>query len=477
MIYTLKNYGHSLTKILIPVGLAVVVGIFLVYLSSNKQLGFISGITFILVGLYPFARAWQKREFDAFEIINPFILYMLLGFGLRGLVGIKYGSYVLSNRDFNSAYFDILSFKVFIYSTIALLSLYVGYYSRLGNSWMSMVPRLNFDWQKTRVIICLITFLIISESALIVFTAKFGNWEGIESFGLNPSTIQANTVEGGFGHINTFFFFFPAVFCILCIYMFSKEKFFWGKILFLFCLIHLAVAFVHYGGKSSILNAITTFLIARHYLKKPLSAKFYVILIGGLFILSPLLWHVRGYGIHHLDILKDSYISALCNPVEFLFPIMNRSYEFDAFALFIDAIDSGSPLELGKPMAFIFYFFIPRIWWPEKPLHFSVTYLPKYAGIDSTSCMAPTLPGELYVNFHIIGVVVGFLLCGIFMKFCYQCLIKRNQNKSSLLIYIPCVLLSPFVLEGGTSKLENYLFALFPVILFLWFVKSKRKRV
>lgn len=475
MISNVESYRQSLIGVLLPVLLATTVGLIFVYISSNGGLGSVSGIIFILVGLYPFARALVRREFDAFEIIYVFVLYMLIEIGLRGFVGIKYGTSFWFYEP-NSEHFDVLSLKVFSYSTIALLFLYLGYYSRLGNRWLNVLPRLNFDWDRTKVVICLIIYLVISEAALIVFTSKFGKWEGISSFGRSPSAIQGQDFSGGVAHINSFRHFFWVIFYVSCIYCFSKKRLIWANIMLLFCLLQTLSLFLHYGSKSIIVQAIMVYIITRHYFKKMVTMKMAVGIITGIFILSPFLWHVRSQGIYHWNILGDTYISAFKNPVEFLLPIMQRSYGFDSFALFIEAIDSGRGLELGATMLELFYFFIPRVWWQEKPLNFTVTFVPKYADMDPHSCMAPTLVGELYVNFHLIGVVLGFLLLGVLMKLCHQYLIKRNQNKSGLVIYLPIAIYSPFISEGGIGMITNLPIALFPIILFLWFVKSKDKK-
>lgn len=472
MICETEIHGQYFLRMLFTVCIGIAVASLITYLSYNSQLGLASGILFILVGLFPFARAWIKRDFDAFEIINIFILYMILGIGIRGLVGIYCGT-TFWFFDPASEGFDITRLKVFTYSTIALLSLYIGYYSGLGNRWINVMPRLNFDWQRTRAFICLVIFLLISGTSVVLFIIKFGSWEGMESFGRQPGQYQGQVMVGGMTHITAFMRFFWVVFFVSCIYLFSKNKTIWVYIIFLLCLFGISFAFINFGGKATFLMAVLGYVIARHYLKRMISAKIFFVLIIIIFILSPFLWHIRAYGIYRWDILKDTYISAISDPMEFVNPLLRRSYSFDSFALFIEATDSGKDFELGSTMTDLFYFFIPRAWWPGKPLPFTVTFLPKYANMYSPGSMAPSLPGELYMNFHVIGVILGFLLLGVLMKICYKGLIRRNFNKSSLLVYIPVVLTTPLLFEGGINKIEEYMLTLFPVILFLWIVKSK----
>jgi len=204
-----------------------------------------------------------------------------------------------------------------------------------------------------------------------------------------------------------------------------------------------------------------------------------IVIVAGIFILFPSLVFIRDLGIYgDWNALKDVYILAVNNPESLLFPILGRHCGFDPIALFIDSIEySGKGLELGATMLFSLYFWIPRVWWPGKPLSFSLIYPEKYAGIDPAGTMAPSLLGELYVNFHLAGVVLGFLLLGILLKLCYQYLLKRNHSSSGLLIYLPIVIHAPNILESGTMVISRYLMALFPTILFLWLVKSKSQKM
>jgi len=451
--------------------IAIAIAFLVTYLAYHSSLGLASGILFIIVGLYPFVRALLKREFDAFEIINLFVLYMILGIGIRGLVGMKYGSYFLE-YDPLSDHFDLLRLKVFSYSTIALLFLYLGYYSRFGDRWINILSRLSFDWHKQRALIALVLYLLIGGLATAFFTIKFGRWEGIESFGKHPGQYAGQVKFGGMTHITVFMRFYFVAFFATCIYLFTRRKPGWVKVLFLLSLLEMSFTFINFGSKTTFFMALLGYAMARHYLKRRIGIGVFVVLVLAIFILSPLLWHIRSYGIYRGDILAQAYAKAIDEPIDVMMPLLKRSYSFDSFALFIESIDSGYGLELGGTMKDLLFFYIPRVIWQTKPLPFTVTFLPEYANMNSPGAMAPSLPGELYINFHLIGIIAGFLLLGIVMKMCYRGLIQRNMNKSSLLVYIPVTIMTPLLFEGGLNKLESYILILLPVVLFLWFVKS-----
>jgi oligosaccharide repeat unit polymerase len=58
---------------------------------------------------------------------------------------------------------------------------------------------------------------------------------------------------------------------------------------------------------------------------------------------------------------------------------------------------------------------IPRFLWANKPegIHVETTkiFLPKFAALDTN--WPPSIVGELYANFHVIGIVLGMLLFGL----------------------------------------------------------------
>jgi len=69
-------------------------------------------------------------------------------------------------------------------------------------------------------------------------------------------------------------------------------------------------------------------------------------------------------------------------------------------------------------------YFVPRILWPDKPRHtlgreFGVTFRVVQI-LDNLTSIAPTVPGELYWNFDVPGVVIGMALWGMLLRVLYR---------------------------------------------------------
>jgi len=89
---------------------------------------------------------------------------------------------------------------------------------------------------------------------------------------------------------------------------------------------------------------------------------------------------------------------------------------FDAYEMFIHTIGyvSENGIVYGKQLIGALLFFIPRSIWEEKPVgsgHFAAEYLNNYFQVLNYNVGFP-LVAEMFINFHILGVVFGALFYG-----------------------------------------------------------------
>jgi hypothetical protein len=69
-------------------------------------------------------------------------------------------------------------------------------------------------------------------------------------------------------------------------------------------------------------------------------------------------------------------------------------------------------------------FFIPRVFWPDKPYfgmgrRFAETFRVVHI-LDQETRIAVTVPGELFWNFDLPGIIIGMLLWGVALRFLYR---------------------------------------------------------
>lgn len=102
-------------------------------------------------------------------------------------------------------------------------------------------------------------------------------------------------------------------------------------------------------------------------------------------------------------------------------PIAERFHGLSSLALVMRYTPERQEWLLGKPIVLVpLNMFIPRALWPSKPqvAEFAEVFRREYWGIapgDSTA-VAPSLLGDLWAQLHIVGVLVGSLLFGVFMS-------------------------------------------------------------
>jgi hypothetical protein len=90
----------------------------------------------------------------------------------------------------------------------------------------------------------------------------------------------------------------------------------------------------------------------------------------------------------------------------------------------------------GSGIGANFVFFVPRVWWPNKPYPTGGTISRMWFNDpDPNTSMAPTAPGELYANFGIMGVIVGLFFVGKVVRALNTRIISNPNNLVLYLIW------------------------------------------
>jgi hypothetical protein len=138
--------------------------------------------------------------------------------------------------------------------------------------------------------------------------------------------------------------------------------------------------------------------------------------------------------------------------------VRSLSFDYDALALerFSNRIGYGSMLSTvvsavddgiieyqhGATLWPAFVWFVPRWIWPDKPTMsiggwYAVTVL---GWIPGGGEAAVTLPGDLYLNFGIFGVLLGMFAYGILLRFAYDYCVRRIGSPVGLWVFLPVLL-------------------------------------
>jgi hypothetical protein len=139
----------------------------------------------------------------------------------------------------------------------------------------------------------------------------------------------------------------------------------------------------------------------------------------------------------NLDGLPAAALATASN-WQWAFEASGRFMGADSMAVIVSAIQSGDQSFLrGETLKLIPVAFIPRALWPGKPdIALGMYYTDNWwrgvrqvseAG-SGTQGTAFCLPGELYMNFGVPGVLIGMFLVGLTISFAYRRITARPMN-------------------------------------------------
>jgi hypothetical protein len=159
---------------------------------------------------------------------------------------------------------------------------------------------------------------------------------------------------------------------------------------------------------------------------------------------------------------------------------MERLFETPQAVGFMVGEVSRTGLQLGNTIADLYYAFIPRILWPEKPIVSRGAWFTTYLGMapreeEATTSTGMTAFGEWYWNFGIPGVVIGMFLTGALWgglwRFAGSCPIYRPLN---MVFYVAALMNSIALADAGSPIVAAI--ALYALFGFLFYIGKTAKR-
>jgi hypothetical protein len=185
---------------------------------------------------------------------------------------------------------------------------------------------------------------------------------------------------------------------------------------------------------------------------------------AGFGALFPFFYAYRALGLLGLDAFTLArYLQTTDMPWLKLF---NRSYGADSFMLILHRTGDTLPFLWGGSLADLFTFWIPRALWAAKPasfgLQFPALYMPDMQW-GALTYVTTSLPGELYLNLGLPGVVAGGAALGVAMR---ASRVLAGRSPAGLLLHGYAFLTAMHLVEGCiASQLETWLTHLVPSLL------------
>jgi hypothetical protein len=171
------------------------------------------------------------------------------------------------------------------------------------------------------------------------------------------------------------------------------------------------------GSKTMLLELGLCFVIAYHFYSHRL--RIWHVLAGALLFAStfPIFSLSREVGLQGITPARIQ--TAYSEPLEVLSAALGREYNLDSTILAIGWLQQGNDLLYGSSLATVPTFLVPRAIWPDKPITFSIEFnqLVGQGGVYGPFVfVSPSIVGELLMDGHIIGLLLGSIGVGVLMR-------------------------------------------------------------
>lgn len=443
-------------------------------------------------------------EFDPLNLGNSFILYSFLAFAtfpafVLFFPHIKPIASLLHSQP--------TSFSIYYYAfaIIGVLAFFLGFhYVRIGGFVGRMQSIWDYEWQPLRTF--LVFFGVFAFGILIkavrIYNGGFIYLDRNLAFTSHP----LYSLVGLFDWMGTI-----ALFIALIAYFYSLKTHdpwlvVWRYTAWAVFLIEVSYGFFS-GARGTVLMPMVAYVIVRHYLFRKSPRYVFAAFMIIFFLLMPLLNINRSPGVFltsynvvtkeeliaSRDALKELNSKKLLASISIFTPerITNLGkYAFDASVLRADQsrilLAVFNNVYEFKPWESAYKFIAslgpPRFIWKSKPIiQGNMSEIGWKSGLlapGDTTSIGPTVVGNWYMNFGILGIVFGMFFLGAIFKFLSEVFISsENIYPTGLLIFgVTWLHTIPMAVEGWMAPLWAGYVKLF-VILFVVHLALKGRRL
>lgn len=401
--------------------------------------------------------AWEKiKGYDLFELGNSVILYYFLIFYLAP-ISVFWG---ISENITGITFY----FKAFVYITIGLIFLTLGYFSGISSVFIkkpSQFFKKEWDFNKVPWIFAGVFILGLLTKAIRIL-------EGGASYLAHNQLFEKSYLYSMVG----FFDWFSYIALIIAFgsYFYLKKNndsrykiwrfMAWG--VFAFEMIYAVPS----CSRMQALIPILLYLIVHWYVFEKSYLKVLIILFFSIIILFPFgtICRLPAYNFNNSttsqpskaiqsviekgqiseQVIADNKLTAVSVARNIGdFAISNILVRIDQSAIFTAILKHPQPFLRGATFReMLFVFGPPRFLWETKPLSMNATgnAFGRRIGIlcdkNDTTSVGSTIVGDWYMNFGIGGIILGMFLMGVLFRFIYEYLIKMTSaSLSGVMIY------------------------------------------
>jgi len=414
-------------------GAGIVAALFaLVAAESPRAVAITTGsilVAVCLAGVLHHGSAQGRRH-----LFSPPVLilgYITIGIGVKGLTDLFTAETKISGVvDPTGPDFAWLLNSVFLHTLLGVLALLLGYrLAAPARRGAPCTPAPALDPARLRV--ALGVAVAITIAAVAIFVSRLGM-----VILTDPGFVA---VEGTFGLFWLYPLMYVSIFAwglpIVNDWAAGRRARRWH--LAGLCLTS-ALVYTLTSSKAALITAVLLLVVCRHYALRPVRMWTVAFLVTAFLLMLPVLYLHRAVGVSPELITRLDWRTLTAGLQIFL----SRAYLADSFGAVLLHTPRVYPYRYGAPWLELFYFWIPRAWWPAKPVTFSIgfgeTYFSSYEQ-GRLSFISPTLTGDAYINFGTVGIALVFLLIGVLLRRWYELTVGDRPRPETLLLYAASV--------------------------------------
>jgi oligosaccharide repeat unit polymerase len=345
---------------------------------------------------------------------------------------------------------DILDYK-YVLDCVALLSTYLGFYLARG------IPALRVRHGAPRLVsVKLLIMIIVSIGAFAVLVQAAG---GVEALALQRGVRREErvlaTIGGGHWHFLTAMAGPVVLMAAALMRRPLRSPAFLAALFFA-----LSSKFIVTGSRGGTLTIVVLlfFILAARKGRIPTGRTIAFVLI--ILVVIGLMTQFRGRS-SRMESVEEFKVEGQAHDLVVTAITVFGKYSAvsNDFAIYA-RVPESEPLLLGKSYLAVFAVPVPRALWESKPPGVgrmaTETFIPQLAHLTGVPASGV---GEAFWNFHIPGVVVVFVLWGVFLRFIWKSVAAMRAPGFVVLYVMTIYYLAPY-----TDAIYKWLHYLVPAV-------------
>ena len=363
----------------------------------------------------------NKGCIDPFSPFTVFTFFYLLLFGMTAFDLLIFNPDIIRKDE---KFYNLALF----YSIIGLHFFQIGYHTKIGKLILNK-KKIPDKWSVTRIKVLLILYSIISILSFMIMITISG---GFSFYFSNIQNAMLNIVSGSaVFFMSVLLVKIPLVIWFYFILVNKKLSLF-----FLLFFIIVLFLFISLGERGHLIGLIISLLTCYHYVKnrvKILPLAVFGVILALFLVVSGQYREFTAYGYK----IKKAGFNVKLNFPAMYHKLMNDFDQLIRVKDIIKKVPDQLDFQFGKTFFNLMFKPIPSRIWAEKPQGggYVVTKYLYPSHFAAKASVAPSLLGELYINFHIIGVISGMFLFGVLCNGLFLLLKKKYHNKNFIVFY------------------------------------------